>query len=111
MAVYGFLIPSLPIVLGCDMGGVVEEVGKAVTNLKKGDRVSGFTELGRPGAGTFAEYCVIDASFAIHLPDNVSFEEGSTLGVGGLTAALGLHKIGFPLPPSKVSSKETILVC
>jgi len=108
MVVYGFLIPKLPVVLGCDTAGVVEEVGSKVSHIKKGDRVCGFTELGK--AGSFAEYCVMEANLAIQVPDNLSFEQASTLGVGGLTAALGLHKLGLPVPPSKATSSETILV-
>ena len=31
--------------------------------------------------GSFAEYLIAKAAVQFHLPDNVSFEEGATLGV------------------------------
>jgi NADPH:quinone reductase-like Zn-dependent oxidoreductase len=36
--------------------------------------------------GTNAEYCAAQADFVFHLPSNVSFEQGSALGVPYFTA-------------------------
>ena len=52
----GFLVSTWPIVLGCDAGGVVVEVGPEVSRLKTGDEVCGCTRLGIPGHSTFQEY-------------------------------------------------------
>jgi NADPH:quinone reductase-like Zn-dependent oxidoreductase len=56
-----------------------------------------------PEDGTFAEYIVVKGDVAMHIPDNVSFEEAATLGCGIFTTALGLYRylelplLTFPL--------------
>ena len=71
---------------GCDFAGVVEAVGKDVTDLAPGDEVFG----GRSGA--FAEY--VSATNVVRKPANVSFEEAATMGIAGLTALQGLRDHG-----------------
>lgn len=68
---------------GTDFAGVVEAVGKDVTDLAPGDEVFG----GRSGA--FAEY--VSATNVVRKPSNVSFEEAATMGIAGLTALQGLR--------------------
>ncbi|KAK8206787.1 hypothetical protein M8818_004621 [Zalaria obscura] len=94
--------------VGCDFAGTVEEVGSKVTkSWKKGDRIAGFThgvnkvEL---EDGAFAEYCVVKGDIQMKIPDNLSFEEASTLGVGVTTVGQGLYqslKLPLPTEPSK----------
>ena len=71
---------------GTDFAGVVEAVGKDVTDLAPGDEVFG----GRNGA--FAEY--VSATNVVRKPANVTFEEASTMGIAGLTALQGLRDHG-----------------
>lgn len=75
--------------LGCDYAGIVEEVGSdVIRNFKKGDRVCGCTRAGdpvNPENGTAAEYIVVKADLALHIPENMSFEEAATTGVTFLT--------------------------
>jgi NADPH:quinone reductase-like Zn-dependent oxidoreductase len=68
---------------GTDFAGVVEAVGKNVTDLAPGDEVFG----GRNGA--FAEY--VSATNVVRKPANVTFEEAATMGIAGLTALQGLR--------------------
>ncbi|KAH7330514.1 chaperonin 10-like protein [Rhexocercosporidium sp. MPI-PUGE-AT-0058] len=86
----GFLVLSWPIVLGCDASGTVVEVGREVTKFKVGDSVFGCTRLGAPGYSTFQEYFLMDENITFKKPENISREQAATLGVGLLTACLGL---------------------
>lgn len=72
--------------VGTDFAGVVEAVGKDVTDLAPGDEVFG----GRTGA--FAEY--VSAINVVRKPANVTFEEAATMGIAGLTALQGLRDKG-----------------
>jgi putative PIG3 family NAD(P)H quinone oxidoreductase len=77
-----------PAVLGLEMAGVVEEVGEGVTSFKAGDRVCAL--LG----GGLAEYCVIHQDTAMHIPENLSFEEAAAIPEAFLTAYQALVWIG-----------------
>ena len=71
---------------------------------KKGDRIAGFTHgvnSAEQEDGCFAEYCVAKGDVQMKIPDNVSDEEASTLGVGISTVGQGLYQsLGLPLPGS-----------
>ncbi|PIC82992.1 alcohol dehydrogenase catalytic domain-containing protein [Sporosarcina sp. P1] len=101
-------------ILGHEFSGTVEEVGKNVTNFKRGDRVispftgsegscpyclSGRSHLcdsrSSPGIthdGGYAEYVAIPMGDrnVIHLPDEVSYLDASALGCRFMTAFHGL---------------------
>lgn len=89
----GVLRPKTPL-FGCDFAGVVEAVGKDVTDLGPGDEVFG----GRNGA--FAEY--VSATNVVRKPPNVTFEEAATMGIAGLTALQGLRDHGELQPGQRV---------
>jgi NADPH:quinone reductase-like Zn-dependent oxidoreductase len=80
--------------IGTDFAGVVEAVGKDVTDLAPGDEVFG----GRSGA--FAEY--VSAINVVRKPANVTFEEAATMGIAGLTALQGLRDHGRLQPGERV---------
>ena len=75
--------------LGCDVAGVVEAVGAAVTRFRPGDRV--FADLYPFGQGAFAEYaCARERAFQ-PIPDGLSFEQAATLPHSAILALQGLR--------------------
>lgn len=94
--------------VGCDFAGVVEEVGSKVEKKwNKGDRIAGFTHgvnAVEKEDGCFAEYCVAKGDVQMKIPQSMSFEDASTLGVGVSTVGQGLYqslKLPLPTEPSK----------
>jgi NADPH:quinone reductase-like Zn-dependent oxidoreductase len=83
--------------VGVDFAGVVEAVGKNVTQFKPGDEVFG----GKGGA--FGEYVTPRATRAVALkPANVSFEEAASINIAGLTALQAIRDKGKVQPGQKV---------
>jgi NADPH:quinone reductase-like Zn-dependent oxidoreductase len=81
--------------LGRDVAGVVEAVGKNVTQFKPGDEVFGFCR------GSLAEYAVTFERALVMKPANVPFEQAASLPLAGLTALQGLRE-GKIQPGQKV---------
>ena len=81
-----------PFIIGCDLAGVVEEVGEGVDAFSVGDRVWA-TNQGLVGRqGTFAELAAVDACWLYPLPDGISFDTGAACALVGVTAHLGLFR-------------------
>lgn len=76
--------PSFPFTIGFEVAGTIEELGKGVTGLEKGQRV-----LGMVRGGGYAEYAAVNAQQIIPIPNEMEFGEATALLVQGLTA-LGL---------------------
>ena len=84
---------------GRDFAGVVEAVGKNVTEFKPGDEVFGVKW------GAIAEYvCVLEHRAIALKPANMSFEQAGAVGVAGLTALQGLRNAG------KIHAGQKILI-
>ena len=83
---------SFPLIMGNELVGIVEKVGKSVRKFQSGDRVYGRMELKRIGA--FAEYAAIDQGAIARVPDYLSDEEAASVPLTALTAmqALALMK-------------------
>lgn len=92
----GFRRPRV-IRIGVDYAGVVEAVGKDVTEFHPGDEVFG----GRSGA--YAEYVAAKVDRAIvKKPASVTFEQAGAVGVAAITALQGLRDNGGLQPGQRV---------
>ena len=80
--VFGIRVPRQPI-LGTELAGDVEAVGKAVTSFKVGDQVFAFPG---GGMGAYVEYKCMPANGAVAIkPSNLSYEQAAALSFGGST--------------------------
>ena len=90
-----FFIPkkvSFPYTVGSEGAGVIMDIGKKVTHYKKGDRVV-FTSSLLPKGGSWAEYIAIPNTNLVQLPDCLSFVEGASLPVAGMTALNAMNDL------------------
>jgi len=107
-------VHPLPMTLGHEVAGVVEQIGAQVASVKVGDRVclhynitcgdcyycsTGNEQfcpqvlmLGHYTSGGYAEYIAVPARNAIALPDEIPFEQGATLMCASATAFHALRK-------------------
>lgn len=111
-------------ILGCDLSGIVDEVGaECKADVKRGDKVYAVchganlvsfcfdsshlylhnhlltTPKSSEDDGAFAEYALVRDGHIAKIPENLSFEETATLGVGVTTIGQGLYMtMGLPLP-------------
>jgi NADPH:quinone reductase-like Zn-dependent oxidoreductase len=86
--------------LGFDLAGEVEAVGKEVTRFREGDQVFGTTE---PAFGAHAEYiCLPEDGVLTNKPTNMTFEEAATIPVIGNTALHFIRELGNIQPGQKV---------
>ena len=116
---------TLPITLGHEVAGIVEEIGSQVTNVKVGDRAclhynitcgdcyycstgneqfcDSVKMIGHHVDGGYAEYIAIPARNAIPLPEEIPFEQGATLMCASATALHALSK-------GRVKAGETVAI-
>lgn len=96
----GFLQPRNR-VLGADVAGRVQTIGRGVKQFKPGDEVFGYLP-GASGRGTFAEYVCAEESAIALKPANLSFEQAAAVPLAALTALQGLRDKGNIQPGQKV---------
>jgi NADPH:quinone reductase-like Zn-dependent oxidoreductase len=75
---------QLPIVLGCEIAGIIEEVGSAVGDFHPGDAVYGYVSLQRNGG--YAEYTIAKPDEIAPKPGTLDFDNAAAVPVGALTS-------------------------
>eukprot|EP00475_Leptophrys_vorax_P003617 TRINITY_DN12131_c0_g1_i1.p1 TRINITY_DN12131_c0_g1~~TRINITY_DN12131_c0_g1_i1.p1 ORF type:complete len:344 (+),score=100.16 TRINITY_DN12131_c0_g1_i1:33-1034(+) len=70
-------------ILGKEGAGVVEAIGADVTQFKAGDRVVFFSDS---SSGAYAEFCTVNQSDCVIIPEDISFEVAAALPIQGMTA-------------------------
>lgn len=95
------IIPKKKI-FGADIAGTIEAVGKDVSWFKPGDKVIGC--LIHFGYGGLAEYVAVSEKAVVKKPESVSFDDGSTLAVAGVTALYALRNKG------KIKQGDKVLI-
>lgn len=98
--VAGLIKPKYKII-GNDIAGTVEAVGRNVTEFKSGDEV--FGEVSRCGFGAYAEYVVAREDALALKPADLSFEEAAAVPTSGCTALQGLRK-------GQIQSAQNVLI-
>ncbi|KAI7191587.1 GroES-like protein [Hortaea werneckii] len=93
-----------------DAAGVVEAVGKDVTEFRKGDRVAAY--LDNYGGG-YAEYALAAAHTTFILPAHTTFQEGAAIGLAALTAVVGLYandRLNLPQPSAPATEPVPLVI-
>jgi NADPH:quinone reductase-like Zn-dependent oxidoreductase len=97
LAGFGLRAPKNPVV-GADVAGVVQAVGKEVSGFRPGDEVFGIAK------GSYAEYARASEDKLAPKPANLTFEQAAVVAISGLTALQGVRDHG------KVRRDENVLI-
>ena len=90
-------------VLGGEVSGVIEQVGKKVKNLKIGDEVFAVTTGFPFSKGGWAEYALANEKFTHIKPNTLSFEQSATIPIAAITALGAIKK-------AKIKSGQSVLI-
>lgn len=99
----GLFKPKKSKILGTDIAGIVEEVGKSVTNFAVGDRVYGCM-ADSSGDGGYAEYKCAKESVLAPIPSGITFEQAASVPMAAVTALQGLRDVG------KIQKGQQVLI-
>ncbi|GIJ91176.1 hypothetical protein Asppvi_010141 [Aspergillus pseudoviridinutans] len=110
------LSPTVGATLGCDFAGDVVAAGSDTNklNFRIGDRVCGCVFGNNPNRldnGAFAEYVAVSADLLFRVPENMSYNEAATLGVGLVTVGMSLyHCLKLPMEAEPAGKSPYVLV-
>ena len=96
----GGLLKPKNTILGADIAGRIEAIGRNVKQFRLGDEV--FGDISAYGNGGFAEYVSVPESALALKPANLSFEEAAAVPMAAVTALQGLRDQGQIQPGQKV---------
>ena len=88
-------------ILGADLAGRVEVVGRNVRQFKPGDEVFGFLPSAT-GRGTFAEFVCAKENLITLKPANLTFEQAAAVPEAAMTALQGVRDKGNIQPGQRV---------
>jgi len=91
--------PKPPMVVGYEVAGHIDSVGRSVVGVAEGDRVAAITRF-----GGYSDVVAVPANQAFHVPDQLSDSEAAAVPVNYLTASLALYRMAALAPG------ETVLV-
>ena len=97
----GLFRPKIAII-GCEIAGVVEQIGSEVTRFKPGDKVYG--DLSDSRFGGYAEFVSVRHDALAHMPSNLSFAQAVAIPHAGLLALQGLRDI------AELSQGQSVLI-
>ena len=114
----GILVQNYPAILGCDVAGIVEEVGSDIRSIAVGDHVVGMaTCLETPNGvfkyAGFQQYPVLRWPQVVKIPKDVDFTHGVVIPLGVLASSSCLFMqscLGLSIPPSQQGKGKTLLV-
>lgn len=91
--------PKPPVVVGYEVSGRVDRIGRNVTGFSEGERVVALTRF-----GGYSDTVVVPAGQVFHFPDDLSDSEAAAVPVIYLTAAIALYRM------AALSPNETVLI-
>jgi len=80
---------ELPIILGCELSGVVTSVGEGVTRFRPGDEV--FARVAKDHLGAFAATACVSEDLVARKPASLDFARAAAVPLAGLTALQALR--------------------
>jgi NADPH:quinone reductase-like Zn-dependent oxidoreductase len=87
-------------ILGADIAGRIEAIGRNIKQFQKGDEV--FGEISGCGFGAFSEYVSVPENALALKPANMTFEEAAAVPQAAIVALQGLRNKGQIQPGQKV---------